>query len=252
MRLIWIYIHIYIIIYTYRNHIKSNHGIAMRICHGEILRNLMGWIMMIHWPEKFKFRPWLGIVAPIQFSLQSEFSTLQHTSTTAGSGVAPLTDVVIFTIVVGRGATDTVTLRFRYPVWFGECSQRSPPKKKQFATKDWHTPKQTNGGSYNPGLTPNIFSWCMMMHPQAKESWSVVSLAKVSCLIALLTPWSCFRVFETMVCYLQLDIPTIDRFYQSSHGNLPRVGLLSKHFPMDRKTLNSSIHTRYSTSDFGR
>jgi hypothetical protein len=102
MRLIWIYIHIYIIIYTYRNHIKSNHGIAMRICHGEILRNLMGWIMMIHWPEKFKFRPWLGIVAPIQFSLQSEFSTLQHTSTTAGSGVAPLTDVVIFTIVVGR------------------------------------------------------------------------------------------------------------------------------------------------------
>ena len=150
----------------------------------------------------------------------------------------------------GMGATDTVTLRFRYPVWFGECSQRSPPQKKML--QKIGTPQQTNGGSYNPGLTPNIFSWCMMMHPQAKESWSVVSLAKVSCLIALLTPWSCFRVFETMVCYLQLDIPTIDRFYQSSHGNLPRVGLLSKHFPMDRKTLNSSIHTRYSTSDFGR
>ena len=42
----------------------------------------------------------------------------------------------------GMGATDTVTLRFRYPVWFGECSQRSPPQKKCYKRLA-HPSKQT-------------------------------------------------------------------------------------------------------------
>ena len=75
--------------------------------------------------------------------------------------MAPLTDVVIFTIVVEekkllawglltRLLSDSDT-RFD-----SESVAKDPPPKKML--QKIGTPQQTNGGSYNPGLTPNIFS----------------------------------------------------------------------------------------------
>lgn len=79
----------------------------MRICHGEIMKsNGMNYDDSLARKVQISTMTWDSCPNPIL----------------TGSGVAPLTDVVIFTIVVeekntsGMGATDTDTLRFRNPV----------------------------------------------------------------------------------------------------------------------------------------